>query len=88
MNLQISTNAFDVDVKDLYTKMNISKQYFYSILADKEKISEKRAVEILDILKDLDAKAFANEEALIKQRREERRKMIEHIEKLLEESRK
>lgn len=80
MKLKLSTNAFDVEVKEIYERMGISRQYFYSIFDNKENISSKRASEMLAILKELDAKAKVNEEKILKERKEERAKMIRLLE--------
>ena len=62
MKLQFKTNAFDLDVKDMAAEMGITKQFLYKIYDNKMNVSEKRAKEMLNILKHLDAEAEKNEE--------------------------
>ena len=65
MKLQFKTNAFDLDVKDMAAEMGITKQFLYKIYDNKMNVSEKRAKEMLNILKHLDAEAEKNEEVNI-----------------------
>ena len=83
MKLKFKTNAFDLDVKDMAAEMGITKQFLYKIYDNKMNVSEKRAKEMLNILKDLDAKAEKNEEELVKKRRNERKQMIKQMEKIV-----